>query len=186
MCIRDRFTSKSKRAKVRDELVEKAEEVFGKLWEESKKVKKRSSRYVLQYQIWRGPIQVRFGPSDRVWRLWVDSGDRILQFSLFADPTKHKSVAGVPTRFKDAKSLMGLGASGREEVKPGTALNPTKATKSFIEVVTAGGAEVLEDEGEVKKVEFKSGELKGVWLFVKERPEAVSYTHLTLPTICSV
>jgi len=150
--------SKEEAKRMRDELV--ASKIF------KATVK---GKFVLQYQTWRGPIQIRFGPTTKRWHLWVD-GTRLNHVELNLDPTKNDSLRAMVETTGD-RSLIGRGVKGSEVIKPGTKFNPTKNTPSTIERIDTGSCLVLEDSREFKKIEFFGKKLKGLWTLKREEPE---------------
>jgi len=159
--------SLKERRKLRDELVKYFEE---------EKVTKSTASYVLQYQTFRGPIHVRFGPTTELWRFWIKKDDTILHYVFESDPLR-KIAAGLQESFASEEEMnLGVGSDKPVEVKPGTRLNPTKNTPSFIEVVASGSMSLLEDSREFKKFQIKSGAMKGLWILFKERPDINIWT----------
>jgi len=159
--------SLSERRKLRDELVKYFEE---------EKVTKSTAKFVLQYQTFRGPIHVRFGPTTELWRFWIKKDNTISHYVFESDPIK-KIAAGLRESYA-SENEMNLGVGSEEPVKvdPGTRLNPTKNTPSFIEVVASGSLTFLEDSREFKKFRIRSGPMKGLWILFKERPDINIWT----------
>ncbi|GAH64179.1 unnamed protein product, partial [marine sediment metagenome] len=123
--------TKEQAKKMRDELI------TSKIFKASVK-----GKFVLQYQTWRGPIQIRFGPTTKKWHLWVD-GAHLNHIELVLDPTKNDSLRAIVETTKD-RSLLGRGVKGAEAIKPSTKFNPSKNTPSNIERIDTGSCLVLE------------------------------------------
>lgn len=144
--------------KMRDALVE-ARKKIGK------------GKFVYQLQTYRGPIHIRFGPTTKIFHLSCDTGgDEVIHFELRGDILVNDSTSGVFVPTSD-RSILTLGARGRESLKPGSKWNETKETPSFIEVLDRGDCMVYEDSREFKKIEFFGDKLKGLFIFKKEEPE---------------
>ena len=154
--IPDRFNywkikDASRRRKVRDELVDEIKKKLLKL------DAIRQGDFKFLKQTWRGPKVIRAGPS-RTLYYFILKHDKTffslaLNTSLLASPT----AAGLPFRYPI--SLW----TAEGEIKPGTKLNPTKATPSQIEVLDQGKATIL-IEDKVRKFILKGKKLKGAWI----------------------
>jgi len=159
--------SLSERRKLRNELVKYFEE---------EKVTKSTAKFVLQYQTFRGPIHVRFGPTTEIWRFWIKKDNTISHYVFESDPIK-KIAAGLRESYASEKEMnLGVGSEEPVKVDPGTRLNPTKNTPSFIEVVASGSLTFLEDSREFKKFRIRSGPMRGLWILFKERPDINIWT----------
>jgi len=99
------------------------------------------------------------------WHVLVQKGDQIGQWSLDTDPLKSDEVSGTLKTDPDREIWTVEG-----EVAPGTQLNPTKGTPSFVERLDAGDVTILEDGDIFKKYEFRGKELKGLWTARRSSP----------------
>lgn len=113
------------------------------------------------YQFWKGPKVVREGPTRERFLLWIKTGEKFLIFRLNDNILETDETGGMIREDK----------WGNEEyrktgyVKPGTPLNSTTDTPSFIRLLGSGKAIVLIDKPELKKIQFKGKKLKGMFLF---------------------
>lgn len=131
--------------------------------------------FVLQYQTFRGPIVVRYGPSKEFWTLRIaTSPNRVLAFQLSSDPTKSKSLsATLDIERTDAYMKV------EGDVPPGSPLNPTKDTPSNITILDKGETFVLIDNETFKKFEFRGKKITGLW--ITQRPDIkISIWEFTL------
>lgn len=123
--------------------------------------------WVLQEQTWRGPIQVRVGPTRTRWWLRLDVGrPELVVLELERNPVDNKKVAARVSRDKHKDSMDLTGA-----IKPGHYLNPTKETPSNIEKLDGGKAEVLSLSGDLVKVKLSGKKLKGVYAATRNNDE---------------
>ncbi|RLF28108.1 MAG: hypothetical protein DRN14_04615 [Thermoplasmata archaeon] len=152
-----------KAREIRDKLVEAIRKGEVKITIPKKWLGSRNE-FVLQYQWWRGPIIIRRGPSRQQWLLWMDDEC----YSLDADPTMGEVTAtlleNVPSEYRD------YGKKEPQEVEPGTPLNPTKKTPSFIAVIDHGSYEVIDDEPLFRKIRFNGKLLDGLYVMERENP----------------
>lgn len=169
--IPDKFRYWTKRGatakKTRDELFEaiKAKEVEVDYSETFKATKASllDADFVLQEQTWRGPVQVRVGPTRTRWWIRLDVGrPELVTLELQRNPLDNKEVTAFMGRDRHKESMKLTGT-----VAPGHYLNPTKETPSNIEALDRGKAEVLSISDDLIKVRFKGPKLKG--LFVVKR-----------------
>ncbi len=167
------WTRKGAKAKaLRDELVQKIAdgEVRIDVAAPYKKVEKASmldADFVLQEQTWRGPLQVRIGPSRTRWWVRLDVGrPSLLVFDLKGSPFDNAKLAALVTEDSHKESMKLEG-----NVPPGHYLNPTKQTPSTIEIQDKGKAEVLALSDDLIKVQFKGGRLKGVYTLKRNNSE---------------
>jgi site-specific DNA-adenine methylase len=151
--------------KVRDELVEaiKRKEVKLDYSAPYKRAVTKAStsdaRFVLQEQSWRGPIQIRVGPSKRLWWLRLDIGrPELVVLRLYNNPLDNDQVAArlEHDRHRDSMTTEG-------DLKPGHYLNPTKETPSHLEILDSGKAEVLSISGSYLKVRIRGKKLSGLY-----------------------
>jgi len=153
----------------RDSLVEAVSKGDVKLnFDQVFKVEKASmndAEFVLQEQTWRGPIQVRTGPSSRIYWLRLNVGRReLIAIKFYQSPIDNQQVAaelGVDHHL-ESMSLEG-------EIKPGHYLNPTKETPSTIRVIDRGRASVLAESTDFLKVMVEGKELKGLFQAQRNR-----------------
>lgn len=154
-------TKTSKRAKdLRDELVEGLSKGTVEIDFEApfKRTTKAAPRFVLQEQIWRGPIQVRLGPTRQIWWVRIDTGKgKALEIELRRSPIDNTEVSAAVGN----TSLSTLDAAG--EVPPGTALNPSKDTPSFIVQQDRGAATIIERTDDRIVLELQGDKLDGVF-----------------------
>jgi len=124
------------------------------------------ARFALQYQYFtkRGEKPIREGPSTWHYDLRIDAGaTNLMRWRLDQSIAQVQQTVGYFAEESD-KAL--LDAEGFQP--PGTPLNPTKDTASFIAIVDSGPCTLLIDEPGLKKVEFKGGVLKAVVLLEKK------------------
>ncbi|KXH75416.1 MAG: hypothetical protein AM326_03430 [Candidatus Thorarchaeota archaeon SMTZ-45] len=157
--------SASEARKMRDGLVEavKAKEVkldYSAPYKRSvKKATMLDSEFVLQEQTWRGPIQIRVGPSRTLWWLRLDVGrPELIAIEMYLNPLDNEKLAVKPGTDPHKDSMKFQGA-----IKPGHYLNPTKETPSNIEILDSGKASVLAYSKDFIKVELKGKRLKGLY-----------------------
>jgi len=120
------------------------------------------ARFVLQYQYYtkRGEKPVREGPTRWHYDLRIDIGkDHLLHWVLDHDITDADQTVGYFKQDRDKRALTAEGF-----VAPGTSMNPTKDTPSFVEIVDRGECTVLINNRDFKKVQFKGTKLRGVWI----------------------
>jgi len=121
-----------------------------------------AARFVLQYHYFRkrGEKPVRGGPTTWHWDLRLDTGrDYLLHWVLDADISVTDRTVGYYKEDEDKRALTAEGF-----FPPGSYMNPTKDTPSFVEIVDAGRCELMVDEPDFKKVEFRGEKLRGVWI----------------------
>jgi len=117
------------------------------------------ARFVLQEQTWRGPIQIRVGPSRTLWHLRLDVGrPELIVVEMYLNPLDNKRLAA---DVKDDPHKESMKFEG--EIKPSHYLNPTKATPSNIEILDSGKASVLSYSDKFLKVQIKGELLKGLY-----------------------
>lgn len=121
--------------------------------------------FILSYQWWRGPIVIRQGASDVLWHLFISQAgsDKYRHVTLGLDPLTGQQVWA--TVESDAPFDL---TQSEGFIKPGTKLNPSKDTPSWIKRLDAGKAIVMSDEKGFKKFEFKGGKLKGLYILQSE------------------
>lgn len=121
-------------------------------YEVIRKVEKRSeqdARFVLHEQTWRGPIQIRTGPSRTVWWLRLDvGGKRLKVLRLYRNPLENQSLTA---ELDDTAAQSRPAAMDFEgDVSPGHYLNPTKDTPSSLAVLDKGGAKFEQTDGVIR------------------------------------
>lgn len=115
--------------------------------------------FVLQEQTWRGPIQIRVGPSRTLWHLRLDVGrPELIVAEMYLNPLDNKRLAADVKDDPHKESMKLQGA-----IKPSHYLNPTKATPSNIEILDSGKASVLAYSDKFLKVQLKGELLKGLY-----------------------
>jgi hypothetical protein len=123
--------------------------------------------FALQEQTWRGPIQVRLGPSRTRWWVRLDVGrPELLVIDLKGSPLDNDQLSALVTEDSHRDSLKLSGA-----IPPGHYLNPTKQTPSFIEVLDSGKAKVLALSDDLVKIQFDGRKLKGVYTLKRNNSE---------------
>ncbi len=117
------------------------------------------ARFVLQEQTWRGPIQIRVGPSETLWHLRLDVGrPELIVVEMYLNPLDNDKLA---VRVADDPHKESMGFEG--DIKPSHYLNPTKATPSRIEILDNGEASVLAASDKFLKVQIKGERFKGLF-----------------------
>ena len=116
--------------------------------------------YRLTYQWWKGQRVIREGPSEPQYHIWLKSDKKILDFLANDNILESSSTSGI--LYKD-RSESEMNSEGY--VKPGTKLNPTKVTPSFIKLLDRGEAIMLIDSPNLKKIQFNGAKMKGTFLF---------------------
>lgn len=168
-----RYWKKRNAREVRDRLIEamKKGEVeidFAKPY--GRGVSKASlldAEFVVQEQTWRGPIQIRTGPSRKLWWLRLDVGrPDLVAVKMFQNPVDNEQVTA-EVDSDPHKNSMDLDGP----LRAGHYLNPTKETPSSIERIDSGKAAVLSLENDFIKVEFKGKKLKGLYALKKNDGE---------------
>lgn len=158
--------------KLRDELVQaisdKSVELdVGAPYQKVEKASQTSADFVLQKQTWRGPVQVRVGPSRTRWWVRLDIGrPELLVFDLAASPLDNDQVSAQVGNDPHKSSMREEG-----DIPTGHYLNPTKETPSLIEVVDRGKASVTTLTDELVKVQFSGKSLKGVYTLTRNDGE---------------
>lgn len=166
------WTKRGDKAKqLRDELVQKIADDEVKIDVEAVyKIQKASmldADFVLQEQTWRGPIQVRVGPSRTRWWVRIDVGrPELIAIDLQRNPLDNKQVAAHVSKDRHKASMKLSG-----DIAPGHYLNPTKETPSNIEILDSGKAEVLSLTDDLVKVQFKGDKLKGIYTVKRNNSE---------------
>jgi len=157
--------SASEARKTRDGLVEavKAKEVrldYSAPYKKSvSKASMLDADFVLQEQTWKGPVQIRVGPSRTLWWLRLDVGrPELVAIEMYLNPLDNAKLAVKPGADPHKDSMEFQGA-----IKPGHYLNPTKETPSNIEILDSGKASVLAYSKDLIKVELKGKRLKGLY-----------------------
>lgn len=131
----------------------------------TEKVSMLDAKFVLQEQTWRGPVQIRVGPSKTLWHLRLDVGrPELIAIEMYLNPLDNDELA---VRVIDDPHKESMEFEG--DVKPSHYLNPTKATPSRIEILDSGDASVLALSDKFLKVQVKGKTFKG--LFVAERKD---------------
>jgi len=117
------------------------------------------AKFVLQEQTWRGPIQIRVGPSRTLWQLRLDVGrPDLIVLEMYLNPLDNKQLA---TRVTEDPHKESMNLAG--PIKPSHYLNPTKTTPSNIEILDSGKASVFSYSNEFIKVQLKGEKLKGLY-----------------------
>jgi hypothetical protein len=163
--------TEDKARELRDSLVEAMKSGEVKLDLEAPfQVRKASSLdadFVLQEQTWRGPVQIRTGPSKRLWWLRIDTGKPGLTVvKMYQSPLDNEQISAEVSSDPHPASMDLEG-----EIKPGHYLNPTKDTPSRIEPLDQGKASVLSVSGDFVKVRLDGKRLKGVFALTRNGDE---------------
>lgn len=126
-----------------------------------------SADFVLQEQTWKGPTQIRIGPTRTRWWVRLDIGRKKLAvLDLQMNPLDNKKIAARVTE-DGRKGSMKL--SG--EISPGHYLNPTKDTPSLINLLDSGKAEVTSMSKDLIEVRFGGKKLKGIFVIKRNNDE---------------
>jgi hypothetical protein len=118
--------------------------------------------FILNRRTWRGPIVIRVGYSAEIYDLWIDMGDFIYLFSCNQDP-RTNSVTGTLKKVTDKSLMEKVG-----EQPPGSELNPNKKIPVTIDRLQEGKLTLLIDNPDVKKIEVKTPDWKGLFLFEQD------------------
>ena len=121
-----------------------------------------AARFVLQYHYFRkrGEKPIRSGPTTWHYDLRIDAGEKTLRhWVLDQDLTRADETVGYFKRDPDKRALEAEGF-----FPPGSFMNPTKDTPSFVEIVDQGECRILVDEPGLLKVTFEGETLRGTWL----------------------
>ena len=110
--------------------------------------------FTLAYQWWRGPVVVRHGPSHAVFHLFLQRGDSVEDFQLQQDPLSTEIAAAIRRELKEPEVMSLTG-----QLPPGSLLNPSKDTPSFIRIMAQGQAQITEDGPLFKKISFAGKDL---------------------------
>jgi len=115
----------------------------------------------LTYQWWKKVKVIREGPSKAQYHIWFKtSKKKVLDFLSNDNILEVSETGGILHKDRTETDFATEGY-----VKPGTKLNPTKATPSFIKPLDRGKAVLLIDIANLKKIQFKGSKLKGTFLF---------------------
>jgi len=173
-----KFSSESKRRAVRDELREaiKSNDVPIEIsfsqddpLEEFEATKPGPGRFSLQRRIFRGPIQVRVGPTRQIFdlRIALDNETQARHFVLDQDPRKNFKLSAT-LEAATGKDKLEIGRGGTKRVEPGTRLNPSKNTPAFVELLDSGPVRLANDSGMVKIFRFSGKTLNAQLVFTRQ------------------
>jgi len=112
------------------------------------------SRWLFQYQWWRGPIIIRRGPSRELWFLRVIKPDGVIEVKMTGDP-RRSTVPGTITE-TEYDEFWDIGINEIVEVPPNTVYNESKNTPSWLMTLDSGKAEILQYEPLVVKINLDS------------------------------
>jgi hypothetical protein len=119
--------------------------------------------YRLTYQWWKEVKVIREGPSRHRYHIWFRfSNGKVLDFSVNDSILENESTGGILYKDRDSNDFEKDGY-----VKPGTKLNMTKDTTSFIKVQDRGKAIFSVDDPDLKKVQFDGSQLKKAMFLFK-------------------
>jgi len=136
--------------------------------------KAESERFYLVRRWFRGPIQVRWGPSEEFFDLHL--GDRL--FILQFDPREAQEVLATEDSIQHYVAEDGREIAPSElgdspiAIKPGTDANPTKATPGFVRLLDAGKLTVLDRSDEHLKAQLQGRLLKGTYFLRREEVDS--------------
>lgn len=132
-----------------------------------------SPEFVLQRKWYRGPIQVRYGPTEEIWYIRIKKDGEVFNLALRESPLDNEKVAGIEES-PEASGYMDKGKEGTEYLEPGTDWNDTKETPAYIRARDWGDIVILEDSPNWKKIEFRGekNELPELWYFKRENPDS--------------
>ena len=122
-----------------------------------------TEKFAFKYQYFKGPQRIRLGPTTQFWSIYITKGSSLEWIKCLSNPLENEKVTA---RVLSESYLKALEAEGT--IEPGTPLNPTKNTLSWIEAIDAGDVVVFEDAPSFKKFEFKGTVLKGLWIMDRE------------------
>ena len=131
-------------------------------------------KFSLVVQIWRGPIQIRTGPSRIIWRflldLPVDKAHPVTAFALTSNPIENKETSASWTPCPDEKALeRGKPNEDKKYLEPkeGSFWNDTKNTPSSVRQLTSRTATfyIIND---LWKFLIKSKHLKGLFTLKRQ------------------
>lgn len=134
------------------------------------------AKFVLQRHVFKGQQVVRAGVSQEHWDLRIDvPGEKSLRhWVLDFNPVEEKDIPAISGDAVEKptadKSWMQKGASGAEEIPPGTPGNPFKKANSRIEREDSGDVVFLNDGEDLKKMEFHGRRLTGAWILIRQEP----------------
>lgn len=157
LAMRDVLANAIKEEKVKIQF-EKSEEI--------EKLSLSDAQFVLQYHYFRkrGEKPVREGPTIWHYDLRIDIGkDILMHWVLDHDITEANQTVGYYKEDKDKRALTAEGF-----FPPGTFMNSTKDTSAFVEIVDKGKCNLMINDRDFKKVEFKGKSLRGVWILDKK------------------
>jgi len=165
----------SERLASRDELVtaiRKGEiKIADRLLEDPPDIKTtRTVPAVLQYYWERGQVVIRGGPSKEFWylRVQVSETSPLLTFVLHENPLMESSTSCIFREERNHK-WMKVGSTPLY-LKPGTELNPSRATPAYIQTIDRGMVTLLESGNLFVKAQLNMKQLKGLWVFSKRDP----------------
>jgi len=132
------------------------------------KIKMATAKFVVQHHWWKAArvtkrpeasvehydIRFDFGPSTK----------SLVQFVCEKNPLVTDRTVALRKQDRN-KSSFNAGRGKVQQIRPGTALNPTKDTPAYIEIIDEGKATIHVSENALMKVEFFGSKLKGFWTF---------------------
>lgn len=126
---------------------------------------KTTTSFVLQHHFWKKTEGSTSTPPAEHYdlRLDIPGNPGLMHFYLGEDPTKATQLRTELKPWADRKWLNEEGT-----YPPGTPVNPSKDLPATIETTDRGPIVVLEDESNVKKIEFQGNLLKGIWSLRKD------------------
>jgi len=132
-----------------------------------------SPEFVLQKKWFRGPVQVRTGPTEEIWYVRIQKDGKFFNLSFQESPLDNEKLAGIEEE-PEASGYMEKGREGTEYLEPGTEWNSTKETPAYIRAIDYGEVLILEDSENWKKIEFRGEENKmpELWYFKRENPDS--------------
>jgi len=133
-------------------------------------VKLRKGEFKLVAQHWRGPVIIRWGPSASLYHLLIKVGSDRWLIGLDNDPRIREAVAGLSEDMDLWRELWET--KERRDVEPGTDLNSTKDTPSWVELADEGPVEIMEQEAGFLKLKLGGKKLEGLWVLTEEEPGA--------------
>ncbi|MEW6556020.1 MAG: DNA adenine methylase [Elusimicrobiota bacterium] len=132
----------------------------------------QDARFVLQYHYFtkRGQKPVRAGATYSHYDLRIDTDKPyLMHWVMDHNIIDANQTVGYYKEDKDKKVLEVGGTEDKPEYfPPGSLLNPTKDTASFVVKLDEGKCIVLIDRYDLKKVQFKGKKLRGLWLLEKK------------------
>jgi ribonuclease BN (tRNA processing enzyme) len=152
-----------KRLEIRNNLVTALKKKEVVLTYEGLKLETDTVPYVVQYKYYKKRTLIRVGPSEEQWFVRLqDKPDSCMTFLLDENPLLVELSPGKLIR-EDVSWMKKKGY-----IAPGQPGNPTPDTPAFIVEMTKGRAVIVQSSDSFFKLQFLSGNMKGLWIAKKE------------------